>query len=454
MHEPILHELDALVATGALREDESLEYLGVLDECPALELHARAVGRTFVDDLVHAGKLDYYLERNFRRFEKTGRMDPAGGVFALFTAFKTMIDGQFAGVERSFRIAAAQTLLDAFDVHLVHAIDRRLSESDALSPKRLAFLRLALDCAGKPNDLDWLADALDAILILPRALASSDVAMPACRLSDAERTTIVKDLRSFVVTRRVPTQEFSVGPVDITLLGDEIPEFRAHSWFLGALAFARVSLTPAARATMAQDGVPASTLDDCAISRSDGALTPREMGVPYADYASRDTFLNLENAILLRLWEALSAQPDVFARPEVRLSTPDSSESDAIVGATREALDAGGLLPLPDPNDGAALDAPSTEGPSPFGESADDAPRVVTRRRAPRGLRASDVLRTFTRLFGNPERIVGSHHVFRGRNGRTYPIALHPGAEVGVGMLLKSLRNLGVTVEDFEAAAR
>ncbi|MBI5413500.1 type II toxin-antitoxin system HicA family toxin [Candidatus Peregrinibacteria bacterium] len=48
-------------------------------------------------------------------------------------------------------------------------------------------------------------------------------------------------------------------------------------------------------------------------------------------------------------------------------------------------------------------------------------------------------------LLGPPLRVSGSHHVYRTRQGGTYPIPLHGTDEVGTGILNKCLREFGIT---------
>jgi predicted RNA binding protein YcfA (HicA-like mRNA interferase family) len=61
----------------------------------------------------------------------------------------------------------------------------------------------------------------------------------------------------------------------------------------------------------------------------------------------------------------------------------------------------------------------------------------------------SDVLRAATSLMGNPVRINGSHHFFKGPSGRTYPVPIHKGKSVGAGLLDSCLSVWGLDVGEF-----
>lgn len=65
-----------------------------------------------------------------------------------------------------------------------------------------------------------------------------------------------------------------------------------------------------------------------------------------------------------------------------------------------------------------------------------------------RGLSGNRVLDTLKSLLPL-RRISGSHHIFQCREGGTYPIAIHGGHQVGIGMLLSCLRHFGITPKEF-----
>jgi predicted RNA binding protein YcfA (HicA-like mRNA interferase family) len=62
---------------------------------------------------------------------------------------------------------------------------------------------------------------------------------------------------------------------------------------------------------------------------------------------------------------------------------------------------------------------------------------------------SDEVKRTLIRLLGKPVGIEGSHHLFRCRDGRRYPISLHPQEPVGIGLLKKCLQHFRIDPEEF-----
>lgn len=69
--------------------------------------------------------------------------------------------------------------------------------------------------------------------------------------------------------------------------------------------------------------------------------------------------------------------------------------------------------------------------------------------RAFASLSGNEVKQALTKLLGEPLRIRGSHHIFRGREGNTCPIALRGTDIVGIGMLLKSLKIYKIDTQEF-----
>jgi len=58
------------------------------------------------------------------------------------------------------------------------------------------------------------------------------------------------------------------------------------------------------------------------------------------------------------------------------------------------------------------------------------------------------LLRLLKKLGFNLARVHGSHHVFE-KNGKILVVPVHKGEEIGVGLLRKIIRDLGLNVEEF-----
>jgi predicted RNA binding protein YcfA (HicA-like mRNA interferase family) len=104
-----------------------------------------------------------------------------------------------------------------------------------------------------------------------------------------------------------------------------------------------------------------------------------------------------------------------------------------------------------EPDAGAAPEPPSFWDPSraaPAGREERNGKFTLSNLR---GLKAERVIAALTRLLGPAVRVTGSHHFFQTRDGRTYPISVHPGKAVGTGLLRKCLNQMGVTPEELYA---
>lgn len=67
-----------------------------------------------------------------------------------------------------------------------------------------------------------------------------------------------------------------------------------------------------------------------------------------------------------------------------------------------------------------------------------------------KGLKGNEVLSALRRILGDPLRIQGSHHIFKSpRNGVTYPVPIHGTDAVKFPLLLGSLRQWGISLEEF-----
>jgi hypothetical protein len=71
--------------------------------------------------------------------------------------------------------------------------------------------------------------------------------------------------------------------------------------------------------------------------------------------------------------------------------------------------------------------------------------------RGMRGIKGNRVLAAVRAFLDKPLRIAGSHYIFRGRNGKTYPISIHGDNLVGIGMLKKCLKKWEISPEEFLA---
>ena len=70
-------------------------------------------------------------------------------------------------------------------------------------------------------------------------------------------------------------------------------------------------------------------------------------------------------------------------------------------------------------------------------------------------LTARETIRVLERLgFVNTRRSPGSHLRFVHLDGRKTTVPVHPGKTIGRGLLRKILRDIEVTVEEFERARR
>lgn len=67
-----------------------------------------------------------------------------------------------------------------------------------------------------------------------------------------------------------------------------------------------------------------------------------------------------------------------------------------------------------------------------------------------RGLSGSDVHRILVQILGEPIRIRGSHHIFKGANGKTLPIPIHSGKTVSPAILVRALREWDMVEEFYE----
>ncbi len=69
-----------------------------------------------------------------------------------------------------------------------------------------------------------------------------------------------------------------------------------------------------------------------------------------------------------------------------------------------------------------------------------------------RPLPARKVIRALTKLGFKPIRMRGSHLVLRHPDGRLTVVPVHPGEEIGRGLLRKIIRDARVSVEEFMRA--
>lgn len=437
-----MRELDELLKAGALTREEVFEYVAVLDEYDGLRVAARRVGANAVASLEAHGKIDYYLERSFDAQLRFGNR----GIFDLVQTFFALAEAAKPGQPFAIRHTFVRGMQQSFVGHLSLALERRLTLGSFSSAHREAMHARFEHLATLPgNEVMPFYDNWTRFARLERMLGRLEAALPRVALPDPVRDERRRAFRDLVSTRRIPHVRFAVG--DATA---EFQEFsrgaprRTGSLMLEVPIVLYDSTTPPAwlewsSAVIIPDGVGLLHLD-C----SDGTLIVQDTGVTATELCAPGVARALEDAVLTRLWEAIRGAEDDL----VLVGSPPPR----VVTETREAL--AGVTILPDAFAPASAEISDVRGPVLQAETVLPQPVSARGVPVPRGLRANEVLRRFTRLFGSPERVVGSHYVYRGRDGQTYPIALHMGREVGTGMLLKSLRNLGVTVEDFEAAAR
>jgi len=79
--------------------------------------------------------------------------------------------------------------------------------------------------------------------------------------------------------------------------------------------------------------------------------------------------------------------------------------------------------------------------------------RTVRRSEGLRGLSGDRVVSALTRVLGRgPDRISGSHHIFKGDNGKSFPIPVHGKDGVPFRIVREAIRVLEVSHEDFMAA--
>lgn len=85
-------------------------------------------------------------------------------------------------------------------------------------------------------------------------------------------------------------------------------------------------------------------------------------------------------------------------------------------------------------------------------ESVEPSPEVVDKPQPERlrfdectGFRGTEVLRALTQLLGDPVRVTGSHHIFRGPSGMKLPLAIHGAANVDPRALRDNIEAWGIT---------
>ena len=64
-------------------------------------------------------------------------------------------------------------------------------------------------------------------------------------------------------------------------------------------------------------------------------------------------------------------------------------------------------------------------------------------------LQAREIIKVLTRIGFQEVRQKGSHKYFRHEDGRTTVVPVHPGRDIGRGLLREIIKEIGISREDF-----
>ncbi len=468
--DPDLQTIDTLVMSGQLTDEEAEEYQFLLPELHAVRREMYALADAFAVAL--QPKLPYYFDQTFTRHDEVNRNGGLarliGSTFDLATALARL-------EVHSERNAMVYDFLTRLQGNIMHSFFRHMGRvgTEKTIIEMSEYLRANFDVNAQngnayyPPYLSWSCFAThEHFWTKHRAELASFFRHPADTTTRASadpsrNDALFAEVSALSYLRGIETTQRQFGSVTIRIVGEALAQHHsrrgADVCFISLACNApgvQPKTTPLDLPTKDGgvfqheefvDGSEMLTLD-----RSTGQLHAFGSGLPLDALcdgfpAAAETLRGLVLSILL---DDLQGRPDdlvppsKYPRPAPSISIADEAavleDAQAVAAETREELTFAWTPYVAPPTRSA--DAPRTS-------TAIEHPRFqmsLLRNRS-----ADEVFRALVRLLGKPTGIEGSHHLFRGRDGRRYPIPFHKGDSVGIGILKKCLQWYGIDPDEF-----
>lgn len=465
--DPELVDLDVLTAMGDVGLEEAREYRLLLPRFHEIRAGLYAAADRAAERVVP--KLPYYLDQSFDPIKR--RYDPRRGVTQLVRAVS-----EFAYPSAVDAYAYRNALLQHFAGRLGAMLALQISLAAEKRPHG-AELLVEFQSSLFPYEGEASADAAASAVVewnrgrcflrkhgaALRALAKHYPAAP----HDIAR--LIQEVNSLSYLRNIDPAEREVHGAYFRIFGDGLDgweKYRAET-----AAGLELSFDPAAVASDPTRPWSSYTITETRLRLSldrSGQLVSGS-GLPLSAVLQHAGLGDVSNAlhacVLEQLREALLAKPEDRLpatptprriRPVAPPPSPAVTAVDLFSAADNDAItEEPGELPAEEDSSTFVIETRSELGVAEVlpPEVQDALPQRVSSVLL-RNLTEDDVIAAFTRLLGKPTRVRGSHHIFKGRNGGTYPAPRHPGKTMGIGLLLKCLDRLGIGAEELLSALR
>ncbi len=455
---PDLAAMDALRMSGDISDNEIEEYQMLLPELHAVRRDLFASADLLAEGI--RGKIPYYVDRTFT---KSGAVSPTQGLISLEECVEALIASQsFHGVH-----AARHLLLYDFHKRLSGWIgfmmladlmgrgdmDRASTlyntfgsiQQELLSQfSGMLFPFLAMQ-VGDQQSRFWEAHQRETAPFFEAVRASAQLP-EGQRDARAWNNVMFEEISALSYIRHIRPLQARVGPFWVRVSGDGLAWHARHRGtqicFVeiledspDALASKPFVETPGNERLVSVHEAGESRRILFQLDRSTGELIPFGSGIPLEAYypAGSPDVEAIRGAALSVLYEDLRSREDDPPLP----SRTDAEVIDAapIAEETREQI--------------AWSFTPPIRKSGMETETTLETPASSFRMTLLRNRSSDDVKRALIRLLGKPVSIEGSHHVFRCRDGRRYPISFHPKETVGIGLLKKCLQSFQIDPEEF-----
>lgn len=451
----VVRDLDVLYLTGSISEEEEIEYALVLEEAHELLLKLRALAKKMAEDVRH--KATHYLKdlkprytNNACRANTSGLHKFLGGRRAICYApdstrytpfFLTAYSYFVIELERALCCVAYDALLQQYpDTAKIDTVLLQLStEKDpnsTLENKQYSYAAYLNAMHVYSTDLRNAADG-------PFARLFAQAASFPC--SGTDDVTTWREIQELSIFRSI---DFSVRLNGYTIKFSSIG--MAEDAKISRLR--RPFLTCLVQIEADSEDNAGRKINLCgAMDRVTGDLGVGS-GADLARFAGEAAAMYVKRMIYKLLLDYLRSKPEDIERApihkpqkiveEIR-NAAENTITDALPAVQNQLAETAETA-----NTTAATAEQQMAGLCTIADAKKQPSITISNLR---GHSAGRIKNALDKLLGQPVRIRGSHHVYRTREGRTYPIALHNTDSVGIGMLNTCLREFGISPAELAA---
>jgi len=470
MNDPALQEQDSLLSKRELTEEESVEYAAVLPEYHAIRTRLNNLARRCVANIVAKNIVKTALNKSVSSHRKKP------GMFFVGRALGTDVFAKLDALAESFmftegfsnRNVQAEYLKIKLHEYAIQAVFKLLSGGGYPMQDRSEIQAYLCD-VDDANTRDGkgriyaraffdMIDHFEKVVrhsrkdLFKEMTTSLEATLPDKAVSDEDlavgNSAKFEEIKDFIEIEKPGLLRRHIGQSKMLIAGKryvKVDGFRFNS-----SCIVRLLLGPGAKYV-----TPRLTVNDVGNHNMEHSLWHDSVEL-YLDRFSGELCYCLTNLPIrpsLKKRDYLLIQGAVFDLLSDHFNGRAITPIQSVIKDTRECLANG----TGSSSDNAAADSTLSaagEEKSDTGDSAvadEGTGKTFEIFRRMRGIKGNRVFTALTGLLDKPVRINGSHHIFRGRNGKTYPIALHGDDQVGLGLLKKCLKMWELPPEDFLA---